>query len=94
MLFSEAAKMYMDDKQKRLRATTLEGYESALRCHALPAWGAREIEGITFEELQEWVDGFELPGAAEKAYKTFRQVYRWAIRRRQIRIWDATQGVE
>ena len=29
MLFSEAAKMYMDDKRKRLRATTLEGYESA-----------------------------------------------------------------
>ena len=94
MLFSEAAKMYMDDKAKRLRATTLEGYESALRCHVLPAWGAREIEGITFEELQEWVDGFALPGAAEKAYKTFRQVYRWTIRRRQIRIWDATQGVE
>lgn len=94
MLFSEAAKMYMDDKAKRLRTTTLEGYESALRCHVLPAWGAREIEGITFEELQEWVDGFELPGAAEKAYKTFRQVYRWTIRRRQIRIWDATQGVE
>lgn len=94
MLFSEAAKMYMDDKRKRLRATTLEGYESALRCHVLPAWGAREIEGITFEELQEWVDGFALPGAAEKAYKTFRQVYRWTIRRRQIRIWDATQGVE
>ena len=64
MLFSEAAKMYMDDKRKRLRATTLEGYESALRCHVLPAWGAREIEGITFEELQEWVDGFALPGAA------------------------------
>ena len=94
MLFSEAAKMYMDDKAKRLRATTLEGYESALRCHVLPAWGAREIEGITFEELQEWVDSFALPGAAEKAYKTFRQVYRWTIRRRQIRIWDATQGVE
>ena len=94
MLFSEAAKMYMGDKSKRLRATTLEGYESALRCHVLPAWGAREIEGITFEELQEWVDGFELPGAAEKAYQTFRQVYRWTIRRRQIRIWDATQGVE
>ena len=49
---------------------------------------------ITFEELQAWVDGFEKPGAAEKAYKTFRQVYRWVLRRRQLRIWDVTQGIE
>ncbi len=36
MLFSEAAELYMSDKSKRLRGTTLEGYESALRCHLLP----------------------------------------------------------
>ena len=94
MLFSEAASMYMSDKSKRLRGTTLEGYESALRCHLLPMWGARQVEEITFEELQAWVDGFEKPGAAEKAYKTFRQVYRWVLRRRQLRIWDVTQGIE
>lgn len=94
MLFSEAATMYMSDKAKRLRGTTIEGYESALRCHLLPMWGAREVEEITFEELQAWVDGFEKPGAAEKAFKTFRQVYRWVLRRRQLRIWDVTQGIE
>lgn len=94
MLFSEAATEYMADKRKRLRATTLEGYESAIRCHLLPAWGGREMETITFEEMQEWVDSFVLPGAAEKAYKTFRQIYRWALRRHQLRIWDVTQGVE
>lgn len=94
MLFSEAATEYMADKRKRLRATTLEGYESALRCHVLPAWGDREVESITYEELQAWVDDFTLPGAAEKAFKTFRQVFRWALRRRQLRIWDVTQGIE
>lgn len=94
MLFSEAATEYMADKSKRLRATTLEGYESAIRCHLLPRWGEREIEAITFEQVQEWVDGFDLPGAAEKAYKTFRQIYRWVLRRKQLRIWDVTQGVE
>lgn len=40
------------------------------------------------------MDGFDLPGAAEKAYKTFRQIYRWVLRRHQLRIWDVTQGVE
>lgn len=94
MLFSEAAAEYMADKRKRLRATTLEGYESAIRCHLLPAWGGREMETITFEEMQEWVDSFARPGAAEKAYKTFRQIYRWVLRRHQLRIWDVTQGVE
>lgn len=94
MLFSEAATEYMADKRKRLRATTLEGYESTTRCHLLPRWGEREIETITFEQVQDWVDGFDLPGAAEKAYKTFRQVYRWVLRRHQLRIWDVTQGVE
>lgn len=93
MVFSEAATEYMADKRKRLRATTLEGYESATRCHLLPRWGEREIETITFEQVQDWVDGFDLPGAAEKAYKTFRQVYRWVLRRHQLRIWDVTQGV-
>lgn len=48
MLFSEAATEYMADKRKRLRATTVEGYESATRCHLLPRWGEREIETITF----------------------------------------------
>ena len=94
MIFSTAATEYMGDKRKRLRATTLEGYESAIRCHLLPAWGEREIETITFEQVQEWVDSFELAGAAEKAYKTFRQIYRWVLRRHQLRIWDVTQGVE
>lgn len=94
MLFDDAVKMYMDDKRVRLRATTIEGYESAISCHLLPAWGGREVEDITHEELQRWVDGFELPGAADKAYKTFRQVYRWVLRKRQLRIWDVTQGIE
>lgn len=94
MLFSDAVTEYMADKGKRLRATTLEGYRSAIRCHLMPQWGKREIETISFEEVQDWVDGFDLPGAAEKAYKTFRQVYRWVLRRHQLRIWDVTQGVE
>ena len=37
MLFKDAAYEYMADKRKRLRATTLEGYESAIRCHLLPS---------------------------------------------------------
>ena len=95
MLFEEAAREYMDDKGRRLRACTLAGYESALALHVLPRWGGVELEAIAPEDVQAWVDGFELPGAAEKAYKTLRQVVRWAIRRLGVRMYDPTAaGVE
>ena len=94
MLFSKAVDMYWEDKSKRLRGNTLEGYASALRCHVLPAWGNREVESIAFDEVQAWVDSIPTYGAAIKAFKTFRQVYRWVLRRRQLRVWDVTQGIE
>lgn len=94
MLFSAATAEYMADKQKRLRATTLEGYRSAIRCHLMPQWGEREIETIAFEEVQDWVDSFDFPGAAEKAYKTFRQIYRWILRRHQLAFWGVFRGAK
>ena len=94
MKIKELAVLYLADKRTRRRANTLEGYESAIRCHVIPRWGECEIEGITPEDVQSWVDGFELPGAARKAFKTLRQVLRWTIRRYKMRIWLATEGVE
>lgn len=94
MKFEDASKMYMADRAKRLRATTLEGYDSAIRRHLEPAWSGRDIEEITHEELQTWLDSIPTAGAADKAFKTFRQIYRWTIRKHQLRIWDVTQGIE
>lgn len=85
---------YLPAKRKRRRANTCEGYASALRCHVVPRFGHMELEAITHEEIQEWVDGFELPGAAAKAFKTLRQVIRWSIANLGIRIWDPTIGIE
>lgn len=94
MLFDEAVSLYWADKSRRLRGNTLEGYASAIRRHLMPAWRGRELESITHDEVQSWVDSIPTYGAAEKAYKTFRQVYRWTVRKRQLRIWDVTQGIE
>lgn len=85
---------YMPAKRKRRRANTCEGYASALRLHVVPRFGDMEIAEITHESIQEWVDGFELPGAAAKAFKTLRQVIRWSIANLGIRIWDPTIGIE
>lgn len=95
MLFDAAVTAYMSDKRGRLRACTLAGYESAIHRHLLPRWSGVELESIEPEQVQTWVDEFELPGAALKAYKTLRQVVRWSIRRLGVRMADPTaQGVE
>ena len=97
MLFEEAVYLYIDDKQfgrKAVRPNTMEGYLSAIRCHLLPKWTGRELESITSAELQDWVDGFDRPGAAAKAFNTFRQVHRWYLRKYRVRIYDETQSVE
>lgn len=97
MLFEQAVYEYVEIKtegRKRVRPNTLEGYLSAIRCHLLPRFEGREVESITAVELQEWVDSFEKAGAAQKAFKTLRQIYRWYLRTYRVRIWDETQGVE
>ena len=94
MLFGDAAREYMEEKSRRLRASTIEGYASALRRHVLPRWAGCEVEEVDPDELQRWVDGFELAGAAEKAFKTLRQVVRWYMRRHRVRVYDPTVGIE
>lgn len=97
MLFEEACYLYVEAKsegRKKVRPNTLEGYMSAIRCHLMPKWSGREVESITADELQAWVDSFERPGAARKAFNTFRQIHRWHLRTHRVRIYDETQGVE
>lgn len=94
MLLSEAAELYMAEKRRRLRASTIEGYESALRLHVLPRFGGCDPAAIARAEVQAWVDSFERPGAAVKAYKTLRQVVRWLVRRRGLAVADPTAGVD
>lgn len=95
MNIEELSVMYLAEKSKVRRESTVTGYESALRCHVIPRWGDVELDEVDPDELQEWVLGFEKPGAAEKAFKTLRQLIRWAIRKFRLRMYDPTAlGVE
>lgn len=97
MLFSELASMYLTDKKegrKAVRANTLEGYTSAVTNHLLPKWGQAEVEAIDYGSVQAWVDSFPEGRGAEKAYKTLRQMLRWAISHRIVTMADPTIGVE
>ena len=93
MLFDDAVAAYMDAKRRRLRANTLAGYESAIRCHLLPRWSGVRIEDVRREDVQAWVGSMSY-GAAAKAYKTLRQVLRWSIRTYRLRIPCETDGVD
>lgn len=97
MLFDECVYLYIEAKtegRKPVRPNTLEGYLSAIRCHLMPQWAGREVESITADEMQAWVDSFEKVGAARKAFFTLRQIVRWYLRAYRVRIYDETQSVE
>lgn len=85
---------YLPEKTKKRRASTVAGYDSSVRLHVLPRWEASEIEEIDPDDLQEWVDGFDRAGAAIKAYKCLRQIIRWWIKTKRLRIADPTAYVE
>ncbi len=95
MNIEQIAALYIAEKRNTRRANTCDGYESALRRHVLPRWGSLRIDEVEPAAIQDWVDGFARAGAAEKAYKTLRQVIRWAIRKYRLRIYDpTTAGIE
>lgn len=85
---------YLPEKTAKRAPSTIAGYDSSMRLHVLPRWGALEIEEIDPDELQAWVDGFERAGAAEKAYKCLRQLVRWWIKAKRLRLADPTVYVE
>lgn len=89
-----ATDYYLPEKRIRRRANTVDGYESSIKKHVIPAFGDRRLDEITRDEIQSWIDRFDLAGAAEKAYKCIRQMFRWAIRKWALQIPDPTLGIE
>lgn len=94
MNINEISIAYLAEKEQRRRASTVDGYRSSINLYVLPEFGDQEIEAIEPEAIQDWVDSFEKPGAAEKAFKCLRQIFNWAIRKYRLRIWNPTQGIE
>ena len=85
---------YLPEKTSKRAASTVAGYDSSMRLHVLPRWGECEIEDICPDNLQEWIDSFELAGAAEKAFKCLRQIIRWWVRKKRLHIADPTIYIE
>lgn len=85
---------YLPEKTSKRAASTVAGYDSSMRPHVLPRWGECEIEDICPDDMQEWIDSFELAGAAEKAFKCLHQIVRWRVRKKRLHIVDQTTYIE
>lgn len=82
MTLEEFAKQYWAYQGQRLREATIVGYESTWSLYVGPAFGAIEIADIDRRMVEEWLAGFEHPGAAHKAWALLRGMLKKAVR------WD------
>lgn len=81
MLFGTFASTVWKPSCAKLRECTLVGYESALNRHILPQWSGKDLDSITVADIESWLDSFDKPGAARKAWAVFRAILRLAFRR-------------
>lgn len=81
MLFDTFVTTVWKPSCAKLRECTKVGYESALNCHILPQWGGRDMDAISVADIESWLDSFDRPGAARKAYAVFRAILRLAFKR-------------
>lgn len=82
MTLDEFVDLHYWDYCRKLRQSTVVGYRSAYANHVSPMFGGWELDTIKARDIEIWLAGFELAGAAEKAYTTLRGMLRKAER------WD------
>lgn len=80
MLLGEFVEQVWRPKCERLRECTRVGYESAWRLHINPRWGGTDMADITSDAIEDWLWGFDKPGAARKAWAVLRSILRLAVR--------------
>lgn len=61
-----------------LALTMQAGYKFSIKIYILPHFGNREMETIKVIDIEKWIHSIPKPGAAQKAYKTLRQILRKA----------------
>ena len=81
MLFDTFVTTVWKPSCAKLRECTKVGYESALNCHILPQWSGRDMDEVSVADIESWLDSFDRPGAARKAYAVFRAILRLAFKR-------------
>lgn len=81
MLFGMFSENVWKPTISRLRECTRVGYESAYRTHIRDRWSNVDMDAINVAGIESWLDSFDKPGAARKAYAVFRAILRLAFKR-------------
>lgn len=63
--------------KKNLAPSTVQGYESAYKCHIKPMWGKKAMEEIPVADVKEWLSNLTY-GAAKKQLSTMRAMFNYA----------------
>ena len=91
MLFKDFVNNYYLQSISGLAESTQIGYKSSINKYILPYWGNIDLNDIKTQEIEKWLLTIEKPGAAEKAYKTFRQIIHKAKDYNILTIEDPTR---
>lgn len=57
MNINEISAAYLEEKEQRRRASTVDGYRSSINLYILPEFGKIDIAAIEPEAIQAWIDG-------------------------------------
>lgn len=76
MKFKKFINDYYYPSISELALTTQAGYKSSINLYILPTFGDKQMENIKVIDIEKWLKKIDKPGAAQKAYKTLRQILR------------------
>jgi len=77
--FAPFALQWLNSRQGTIRQTTFEDYDSIVKCHLIPKWGAYKLNAIKLIEVQNWINDCA-SGQARKIKSTMNQIMVEAVR--------------
>lgn len=53
--FGHYAQLLLEIKKSQVAFSSYHGFESKMRCHLVPKWGNKQIQSISYLQLQQWI---------------------------------------
>lgn len=88
--------LFLDIKRNELAPSAIRSHESRIKNHIRPQWGERQVESITYLEMQAWVQKVLMPKLHSKTVREIvaltRQVFQ-LYRTKNQAAYDPTEGI-
>lgn len=94
--YSHWLDLFLDIKRNELAPSAIRSHESRIKNHIRPQWGERQVESITYLEMQAWVQKVLMPKLHSKTVREIvaltRQVFQ-LYRTKNQAAYDPTEGI-